>query len=274
MAIGSWSEERHLEIIDENTIVINPHQIWYLSSFITKQIKMRIVYDAKAKYRGISLNDCLYPGADCLNKLLDILLRFRENEFAFSCDIKNMFMQVGIAEKNRDLLRLLWFENHDINGKMIQCRFRVLPYGLGSSVCMSQKSLGATAEENSVNEDEDTVQMAKDDIYMDDGLGSFSAEETATRVALQLIDLLASGGFELRKFISNSKPLLDAVGEDKWSSGLSGVDLTKGEIPEHKILGVMWDPETDMLKIRIAPTSHAMTKRGLWSAIMQIYDPL
>ena len=39
--------------------------------------KLRIVYDASAKAKGPSLNDCLYTGPSFGQSIFDILLQFR-----------------------------------------------------------------------------------------------------------------------------------------------------------------------------------------------------
>ena len=55
-----------------------------------------------------------------LNQLSHILSRFRVGKFAFMADITECFFQVNLAEKQRDLFRLLWIDNNDIEqGKII-----------------------------------------------------------------------------------------------------------------------------------------------------------
>lgn len=76
---------------------------------------VRIVYDASARSNGPSLNDCLYTGPKFNQKILDILLRFRSHRIAITADIEKAFLMILMAEKDRDVLRFLWFKNvfHD-----------------------------------------------------------------------------------------------------------------------------------------------------------------
>ena len=76
-------------------------QIWYLVHFCTQQAKPRVVYDGPASYKGFSLNGCLFQGSDNMHQLTDVLIRFRQDLIAFVCDIKEMFLQVGIPEKTK-----------------------------------------------------------------------------------------------------------------------------------------------------------------------------
>ena len=88
--------------------VINPN----------KPGKVRRVLNGAAKFRGVSLNNSLLTGPDLLQKLIHVLIRFRQREFAVSADIEGMFLQVGVLEKDQPCLRFLWREDPS---KMLRC---------------------------------------------------------------------------------------------------------------------------------------------------------
>ena len=73
--------------------------------------KVRVVYDASAKTRGPSLNDCLYAGPKFDQCILDILLRFRSHKVALVADIEKAFLQISVAPCDRDVLRFLWIDD-------------------------------------------------------------------------------------------------------------------------------------------------------------------
>ena len=62
----------------------------------------------------ISLNDVIYAGPKLQKNLFDVLIRFRRNPVALVCDIKEMFLQIEIPEKDRLYFRILW-HNLDAN---------------------------------------------------------------------------------------------------------------------------------------------------------------
>ncbi|XP_068224824.1 uncharacterized protein [Palaemon carinicauda] len=69
--------------------------------------KDRVVFDLKARHRGISLNVFLMQGPDLTNSLTGVLLRFREGQHAITADVQEMFHQVKVPEEDRDCLRYL-----------------------------------------------------------------------------------------------------------------------------------------------------------------------
>ena len=73
--------------------------------------KLRIVYDASCTSNGFSLNDCLYTGPALSQKIMDIILRFRTHRKALAGDIEKAFLNVSVAEEDRDVLRFLWFDD-------------------------------------------------------------------------------------------------------------------------------------------------------------------
>jgi hypothetical protein len=76
--------------------------------------KVRIVIDARARYLGKSLNDAIetnFPNE--MVRLVRVLLRFRKEAVAFSADIKQMFLQIRLAEEDRKFHRFLFRESND-----------------------------------------------------------------------------------------------------------------------------------------------------------------
>ena len=75
--------------------------------------KVRIVFYCSAKMDGVSLNDVIYAGPKLQQELFDVLIRFRLNPSALACDVKEMYLQVEIKEKDRPMFRILWRDCDD-----------------------------------------------------------------------------------------------------------------------------------------------------------------
>ena len=248
--------------------------VWYISHFATKQKKPRIVYDGPAQYMGYSLNMILYDGPDMLSKLWEVLLRFREGKIAFTLDLKNMFMSVGIRPEHRDLLRILWYDDpSDTNSKIAVYRFKDLVYGLNCSQFISTFCLQETAVVNETNACEKAVSMTNTSYYVDDGLESVNSVEEAIECINDHIKLLKSRNFHVHKIISNSRDVLKNVDKESLAEKLQCIELDFDDLPEQKVLGVGWDPENDELVVKVNIIEKPFTKRGFWSMIQQQFDP-
>ena len=124
---------------------VSPHQeTFHDSHFLShhdvickdKLTKLRIVFDGSAKnaLNNLSLNDCLENGPNGTPHIFDILLRFRSYTIGMVADIEKTFHQVMIDLKDRNVLRLRWF--NDIgkeNPVTVQHQFCHIVFGLTPS---------------------------------------------------------------------------------------------------------------------------------------------
>ena len=83
-----------------------PDSKWYLPHFTILKpnkatTKIRIVFDASAKYEGTSLNDMMYSAPKLQRELFDVLLRFRCHPTALVCDIAERYLRIQIPEADR-----------------------------------------------------------------------------------------------------------------------------------------------------------------------------
>ena len=97
---------------EESNVWFIPHHGIYHP---LKPEKIRVVFNCSARFRGFSLNDNLLQGPDLTNSLLEVLCRFRLEPIAIMGDIQSMFHQVELPEKDRDLMRFLWWKDGDLN---------------------------------------------------------------------------------------------------------------------------------------------------------------
>uniref|UniRef100_A0A5S6QSI0 Reverse transcriptase domain-containing protein n=1 Tax=Trichuris muris TaxID=70415 RepID=A0A5S6QSI0_TRIMR len=90
-------------------------RVWYLPHHpvyhASNPGKVRIVFDASAKYDGVSLNDYLLKGPDLTSDITALQIRFQCIPVAVTSDVANMFRQVEVAEHDRSVLRFLWADS-------------------------------------------------------------------------------------------------------------------------------------------------------------------
>ena len=169
--------------------------------------KLRIVYDSSAKSEGPSLNDCLYTGPKFDQRIMDILLRFRTHRVALTADIEKAFLMVSMSEKDRDVLRFLWV--NDItqdHPEITVLRFSRVVFGVSSSTFLLNATIRHHLEKYCSSHQE-LVQNLSQSIYVDDIVYGADDEDSAHKLYVESKDILRTGGFNLRKFITNSSQL-------------------------------------------------------------------
>ena len=87
-----------------------------------------------------------------------------------------------------------------------------------------------------------------------------------------MIKILSTGRFKLTKWLLDSKDILQILSPAKRSPKLVNLDLNG--IPIEGALGIIWDPQEDILQIKTINKDSMLTKRGLLSFIRSIYDPI
>jgi len=169
-------------------------QQYYIPHFNTSQSKFRVVYDAAREYQGMSLNKLLNRGPIFMQSLRSILIRFGERQYGIAGDIKNMFFQIRIAAKDRDMLRILWFSDPDMKGSIAAYQFQVAPYGLRCIPSMAGYAMVFTADNNIPNVSNEAVSRVTRDMFVDDLITGVDSIENGRQLIKEVSLLLASTG--------------------------------------------------------------------------------
>ena len=262
--------------------------------------KLRIVYDGSAKSAGQerSLDDFLPAGPNNIPQLVDVLARFRWNPIAISAGIEQGFMMNSIQESHRDLLRFLLLKDPFVlNSEDLHLRFCRLVFGLRPSPSI----LGATLAHHLDSYKEhypEIVKLIKDSLYVDDLLTGASDVQEGFEVYQQSKELMAKGGFSLRKWNSNSSGLLQLINNEEGAVVQSKKEeanqpmeeedesFTKSTIGPNEVsdklvktLRVFWDTESDEMAFDFKelieyPNTLKVTKRSLLKLSAKVFDPL
>ena len=251
--------------------------VWYLPhhpvTSPNKPGKVRIVFDCSAKYNGRSLNSELLQGPDLINNLAGVLLRFRQENIAIVADIEAMFHQVKVNEVDRGALRFLWWADGDLDSQPEEYRMAVHLFGATSSPSCSAYALKRTAIDNKNSFSADTVKTVDKAFYVDDLLKSVSSIPKAINMVAELRELLSRGGFNLTKWISNSKEVLNSIPESDRAPRVANMNLGE-DLPMERALGVSWNVERDTFVFNIKENKSPLTRRGILSTISTLFDPL
>ena len=250
-------------------------KLWYLPhhGVVHRSKKFRGVFDCSAELNGRSLNKELLQGPDLTNSLCGVLIRFREHKTAVMADIEAMFFQVRIPKHQRSYQRFLWWPDGDLNGNPVEYEMKVHMFGTISSPSCANYALRKTAIENRDILGDEAANTLLKNFYVDDMLKSVDSVLAMVLLVQALYDMCRLGGFNLTKFVSNSKEVLESIPLERRASSVALQDLTK-TLPIERALGVVWCVENDSLVFRISPQDAPLTRRGILSTISSIFDPL
>ena len=85
--------------------------------------------------------------------------------------------------------------------------------------------------------------------------------------------MLSKEGFGLTKWLSNREKVLNTIHEKERSkSATHSFDCAK--VSGERILGVHWDVKIDNLFVAITNKRKPFTRRGIFSVICMLFDPL
>ncbi|XP_062704266.1 uncharacterized protein LOC134286638 [Aedes albopictus] len=234
--------------------------------------KVRVVFDASCRTaEGSSLNDALMVGPIVQEDLRSIIMRSRTHPIMLIADIKQMFRQIRVDERDTPLQRIVWRSSSD--APMGTYELKTVTYGTASAPFLATRVLQQLSEDEQ-DRFPQAAQVLRKDFYVDD---LFSGGKTvAETIALrkQLDSLLSAGGFELRKWASNVEAVLEEVPPDNRAL-MTSVDLDRDQCI--KSLGLHWEPATDHLRYKIdLPTTNdtPISKRIALSQIARLFDPL
>ncbi|XP_058828364.1 uncharacterized protein LOC131688208 [Topomyia yanbarensis] len=267
---------------DDELQKIDSSKVWYLPINVVlnpkKPGKIRLVWDASASVRGVSLNSLLLKGPDLLTCLPTVISRFRERRVGFGGDIKEMYHQLRIRYEDQHAQRFLFRSNPQAPPDVYV--MQVATFGSTCSPCSAQfiKNLNA-AEYAGIYPD--AAEAIIDKHYVDDYFDSTDTIEEAVTRAKQVRYVHSKAGFTMRNWLSNETDLLRQLGEPE---GGEQIHFHRDKQTDHeRVLGIVWDPQDDVfmfsteLRKELQPFVYGdrrPTKRAVLSIVMSMFDPL
>ena len=236
--------------------------------------KLRIVYDASARAssESPSLNDWLEIGPPLQPLLFDVILRNRMKPIVLTGDLKQAFLQIRIAEQDRDAMRLHWLNDLETR-KIAEYRLTRAIFGGGPSPFL----LGAAIAEHLKQYEEKqlkVVEEIRDSLYVDDIISGGDEISKLYDMKWQMINIFKDGGFQLHKWHSNAAELEDCISSDEAQTYAD--ESLGARNKEASILGLKWNKNQDLISVNFLPAKETAetTKRGILRSIARVFDPL
>ena len=219
---------------------------------------MHIVFNASSKPTdGTSLNECLHTGPSLTAKLHDILLSFRQGQYAITADISKAFHRIHVSEQHQDYLKFLWFDLETEEQKIF--RFKIVMFGAICSPYLLQETLQTHLSENVAGHE------FRDKFYVDNYLNTYNHECDLIKQQPILDELMNEAHMPLQEWVSSSK-----LFHFMHNSSPPAAQI---------VLGLEWNPRLDQLQI--VPRKKLMneanwrfSKRNALVLISSLFDPL
>ena len=275
---NSYEAEGIIQRTDELGVVGKVHYLPHraIIRLDKETTKVRVVFDGSAKTQGTSLNDCIYTGPCLLNGIFGILLRFRMWYIGIISDTKQAFLIIGICQEHRDYLRFLWFDDVDSkNPKIIIYKLLRVVKVINCSPFL----LNATIDVHLKSYESKNYQLAQkllSNLYVDDVASGLSSVEDGIQFFKFANPCMRDGGFQLRKWCSNSDRL-NAYFPNEESTGDAAM---KDDDPViRNVLGLKWNINTDTFvfsfeEIIKCTCDESWSKWSILKAGARFYDPL
>ena len=124
-------------------------------------------------------------------------------------------------------------------------------FGATSSPSCANYALRRTAIDSGHHFPPETGKTLKENFYVDDCVKSVSTENEAVQLVADLVNLCAMGGFNLTKFVSNSRKVLLSIPKQDQSPQIKEIDLARDYLPAERALGIYWNVDEDVIGLSI-----------------------
>ncbi|XP_067620031.1 uncharacterized protein [Eurosta solidaginis] len=231
---------------------------------------LRVVFDASCRTsNGVALNDVLRSGPTLQDDIFTILLRFRTYRFVLMADITKMYRQIIVDERDSKYQCILW--RNAPGQELCTYQLQTVTYGTSCAPFLAVRCLRQLAY-NNVSTHSIGAAFTLRDFYVDNLMTGAATIEEVVAIKNEVIDLLAGGGFPLRKFASNHHNIIaDIPDADRV------VNVNIGGVSYIKALGLKWSPQDDNFLFSYSsldPPSSKISKRTILSRIARLFDPL
>ena len=225
--------------------------------------------------------------------LFDVLIKFRTKVIALTADIEKAFLQIGIKQEDRNFLRFLWYDDpQSAYRSVVQLRYAHLPFGLRPSLAV----LGSVLLKHVSSYQEKNPETGKvlKGLFVDDLSTGGETVDKAYEIYQLAKQVMKEGNFNLRKWNSNSKELIELIRKPECEVTTRGSDPELSEEDQSyvqsciglstenetvKILGLHWNSSSDeicyhFMEIAELAKTIPATKRSLLKLTAKIFDPL
>ncbi|XP_036346391.1 uncharacterized protein LOC118755668 [Rhagoletis pomonella] len=202
--------------------------------------EVRVVFNASSPTaNGVSLNDVLVPGPVLQSDLTIFILRWRLFKYVFNSDIEKKYRQI-LLDSNQTKYQWIVFRPCP-NDPISLYELKTVTFGVNCALYIAMRTLLQLAEDSESSHPIASNILHKH-MYVDDVLAGGHTTDSAIRARDEVITVLQSAGFPLRKWTSNCSQILQGISK---SHLLSEDFLEFEDTSSVKALGIRWNAHSD-----------------------------
>ncbi|XP_032690359.1 uncharacterized protein LOC116853403 [Odontomachus brunneus] len=249
------------------TVYLPHHAVIRKSSTTTR---LRVVFNASSvTSNGSTLNNHLLSGPKSQTDIVSVLLQWRQHRYVYVADITKMYRQIRVDHRDLYYQRILWFKSED--AEIQEFQLLTVTYGMACAPFLALRVLKQLVQDEG-SRFPLAVPVMSHNIYIDDLLFGDDDIQRIGQTRDQVRSLLRCGGFELKKWASNSASLLAYI--DKTEHCMTRDKLLKPDARVN-ILRINWNPIRDAFVFCVSLDEKLPSnKRAILSTIAKLYDPL
>ena len=231
--LSDMPEELQRAINSKKKYVIPWNYVYKESSISTP---VRIVINASSKTStGKSLNHILCKGLPKIN-LLPLLMTLTADSVLLTLDLQKFYNSAKIPENHYHLQCVWWQEDLDENIPPELFILKTHTYGVVSSGRVLELCLEKLAQANKTNSP--FFRLFTKTVYVDDAFSNCRSELHAEKLKRDCEKILPKYGFKAKGYAQSHIPPPKEISEDHDGEKSVGA------------IGMIWIPETDILKIK------------------------
>ncbi|XP_017302793.2 uncharacterized protein LOC103517048 [Diaphorina citri] len=263
--LQDYIDQGHMKVTSNpSSYVMIHHGVMKESSTTTK---VRVVFSPAehATPSHPSLNDALLVGPKLQNDINDIMLNFRLHPIVLTADIKQMYRAIKVDPQDSVHQQILWRQDPQLSVQ--QYEITRVCFGVASSPYHALRVIKQLTIDEGPKFPK-AAEVLENDIYVDDVVTGASSISEACELREQLSNLLAAGGFELRKWSCSHPEVLEGLSLDLLENS-----HPLGDNQTLRVLGIQWDSKEDVFSYHVKPIIDVcVTKRQVLSQIARIFD--
>ena len=235
----------------------------------------RLVINAAKAFNGQSINDYIASTPDAMNELYSVLLRFRLGKYAYTADVRHMFLRIRTDPRDARYLRIFYQPVAKGPIQVVECSRHL--FGLKSSPFVAMEIVKSHARDCSERWPL-ASQAVIDATIVDDVLTSGDTEQEVTELHGQLEQFFASLSMKVHKCASSCQAVMETIPEDRRAKQTILEDIASANpelMPVIKTLGLVYEPIQDHFRFEYhCERREAWTLRKMVSTVAGLYDPL